>query len=273
MSQCTSRFRCKKCKKRHHTSLCNSEPPKLNEGRSGNQGGTSTDIQVAPVTSTAGLLTSTLNSHSHNNHTCLLKTAIALVIAGSIRTQANILFDEVAQCSFISVEMAAELCIQPAVTQGMALASFETTTALYQELGVATMDIKTISGELIPVSVPVIPSIAVPIQSLINSSVRNMSYLQGLKLAHPVTSDHQFKISILIGTDYYWTFIQDHIVRGDGPTAQLSKLGYLLSGPVPSPLLESTSSVLLQLTSTVPDPEAPDLEQFWSVEAVGTIYQ
>ena len=30
ISQCTSRFRCKKCKKRHHTSLCNSESPKPN---------------------------------------------------------------------------------------------------------------------------------------------------------------------------------------------------------------------------------------------------
>ncbi|XP_065886666.1 uncharacterized protein [Dysidea avara] len=240
ISQCTSRFRCKKCKKRHHTSLCST-----------------------------GLLTLALNSHS-NNHTCLLKTAVAPVIAGSIKTQANILFDEGAQRSFISAELATELCIQPTSTQGMALASFGTTTASYQELGVATVEIETISGEVIPISVLVIPSIAAPIQSSINSSVRNMSYLQGLKLAHPVTSNHQFKISILIGTDYYWTFIQDHIVRGDGPTAQQSKLGYLLSGPVPSPLQESSSSVLLQLTSAVPTPEAPDLEQFWSVEAIGT---
>ena len=27
VSQCQSKFRCKKCKKRHHTTLCNSEPP------------------------------------------------------------------------------------------------------------------------------------------------------------------------------------------------------------------------------------------------------
>ncbi|XP_065893821.1 uncharacterized protein [Dysidea avara] len=265
ISQCTSRFR---CKKRHHTSLCSSETPRPNDSRSSNQGGASSDVQVVPAT-TAGLLTSALNSHSHN-YTCLLKTAVTPVIAGSIKTQANILFDEGAQRSFISAELATELCIQPTSTQGMALASFGTTTASYQELGVATVEIETISGEVIPISVLVIPSIAAPIQSSINSSVRNMSYLQGLKLAHPVTSNHQFKISILIGTYYYWTFIQDHIVRGDGPTAQQSKLGYLLSGPVPSPLLESSSSVLLQLTSAVPTPEAPDLEQFWSVEAIGT---
>ena len=158
--------------------------------------------------------------------------------------------------------MAAELCIQPVTTQGMALASFGTATASYQELGMATVEIETLSGELIPVSVLIIPSIAAPIQSSINSSVRSLPYLQRLRLAHPVTSDHQFKISILIGTDHYWTFVQDHIVRGERPTAQQSKLGYLLSGPVPSPFLESSSSVLLQLSSTVPDAETPDLEQF-----------
>ena len=152
----------------------------------------------------------------------------------------------------------------------MALASFGTTIASYQELGVATVKIETIPGEVIPISVLIIPSIAAPIQSSINCSVRNLPYLRGLKLAHPVTSNHHFKISILIGTDYYWTFIQDHIVRGDGPTAQQSKLGYLLSGPLPSPLPELSSSVLLQLTSEITAPATPDLEQFWSVEAIGT---
>jgi len=37
---------------------------------------------------------------------CLLKTAVAPVIAGNVKTQANILFDKRAQRSFISAEMA-----------------------------------------------------------------------------------------------------------------------------------------------------------------------
>ena len=269
ISQCTSRFRCKKCKKRHHTSLCSTEVPKPSDNRSSEQGGPLSNVPTVPVTTTVSMLTSTLNSHSHTHtHTCLLKTAVAPIIAGSIKTQANILFDEGAQRSFISADLANELGIQPTSTQGMALASFGTTIASYQELGVATVKIETISGEVIPISVLIIPSIAASIQSSINSSVRNLPYLRGLKLAHPVTSNHHFKISILIGTDYYWTFIQDHIVRGDGPTAQPSKLGYLLSGPLPSPLPELSSSVLLQLTSEITAPETPDLERFWSVEAI-----
>ena len=270
VSHCTSKFRCKKCKKRHHTSLCNSESPKSNGDRSTTHSSASSDAPSVPVTTTAGLLTSTSgNSCRHNNATCLLKTAVAPVIAGHTRKQANILFDEGAQRSFISAEMAAKLNLKPTTTQGMALASFGSTTTSYQELGAVTVKIETITGDHIPISVLVIPSIAAPIQSSINTSVRNMPYLQGLNLANPVTFEHKFEISILIGTDYYWSFIQDHIVRGEGPTAQQSKLGYLLSGPVPSSLDYASSSILLQLTTTA-TPHEPDLEQFWSIEAIGT---
>ena len=271
VSHCTSKFRCKKCKKRHHTSLCNSEPPKPNGDRGTTHSSTSTNVPSVPVTTTAGLLTSTSgNSLPHSNTTCLLKTAVAPVIAGHTRKRANILFDEGAQRSFISAEMAAKLNLKPTTTQGLALASFGSTNTSYQELGAVTVEIETIAGDRIPISVLVIPSIAAPIQSSINTSVRNMPYLQGLNLANPVTSDHKFEISILIGTDYYWSFIQDHIVRGEGPTAQQSKLGYLLSGPVLSSLHCASSSILLQLTSTTATPHEPDLEQFWSVEAIGT---
>ena len=56
----------------------------------------------------------------------------------------------------------------------------------------------------------------------------------GIKLAHPMTDDENFEISILIGADYYWTFVEDHTIRGTGSTTAASKLGcLLLSGPLP----------------------------------------
>ena len=90
--------------------------------------------------------------------------------------------------------------------------------------------------------------------------------------ASSVTSERNFHISLLIGADHYWSFVQDDIVQGEGPTAQQSLLGYLLSGPVPNVLSDNTSSALLQITSTVQpeEPSLPNLEKFWSVEAIGT---
>lgn len=66
-----------------------------------------------------------------------------------------------------------------------------------------------------------------------------MTYLQGLRLANPVTRSGNFEISLLIGADYYWQFVGDHIVCGEGPTALQSKLGYLLSGSLATPISPS----------------------------------
>ena len=266
VAQCPSRFRCRKCKKKHHTSLCNSKPT---ESEGLKPEGTS---DSATPTTTAGLVTPASCCTASKNTACLLKTAVAPVIANGIKTHANILFDEGAQRSFISAELANELHISPTSHADIAMASFGTKSTTHQKLGVATIEIETLSGELISMSVLIVPTIAAPIQNSISTSVYNMPHIQHLTLAHPVTSEHNFAISLLIGTDYYWNFVQDDIVRGEGPTAQQSRLGYLLSGPLPDVLSDSTSSALLQITSTMSseEPLLPNLEKFWSVEGIGT---
>ena len=102
----------------------------------------------------------------------------------------------------MSAEMAAKLDLNPTTTQGMTLAEFRSSMASYQELGIATVEIETVTGERIPMSVLVIPSIAAPIQSSVNLSIRNMPYLRGLNLAHPVTSEQNFEISLLVITGH-----------------------------------------------------------------------
>lgn len=129
--------------------------------------------------------------------------------------------------------MVKELGISPTSTTDISLASFYTASRIHEKLGVTTVEIETITGELIPISALIVPMIAAPIQNAAPISVSIMPHLQGLKLSHSVTSDKNFTISLLIGTDYYWEFIQDTIMGGDGLTAQESKLGYLLSGPLP----------------------------------------
>ena len=126
------------------------------------------------------------------------------------------------------------------------------------------MEIETESCELIPISVLIIPSIEVPVQNLVSTSVYTMPHLWDLKLAHPVSSGRNFTISLLIRVDYYWSFIKDRIIRGKGPTAQCSKLGYLLSGPLPTTLSEIIASALFQITSTMitDEPKLPNIEQF-----------
>ena len=69
----------------------------------------------------------------------------------------------------------------------------------------------------------------------------------------------------MIGTDYYWSFVEDKIVRGEGPIAQQSKLGFLLSEPV-----SSQASQQNVFTMTITTSEGPNLEKFWLIEEAGT---
>jgi len=132
------------------------------------------------------------------------------------------------------------------------------------------VEVETESGQLIPISVLIVPSISAPIQNLVSTCVYNMPHLRK-KLAHPVSSEKKFTISLLIGTDHYWSFVEDDIIRGDSHTAQRSKLGYFLSGPLPTMETEVTSSALLQISSVITnEPKEADLEHFWSIEAIGT---
>ena len=264
VSQCTSKFRCRKCQRKHHTSLCGDDPPDPPKNSSSNEAPktkTTANTSARDPTPAGTHIVPVSNHDSQTLTTCLLKTAVAPVVAGNIKTTANILFDEGAQHSFITTELAEELHINPTTTEQVALSSFGAKARSCQQLGIATIQVETNTGDLIPIAVLIVPSIAVPIQNSFWVSLDNVPHLQGLKLAHPITTDHNFQVSLLIGTDHYWSFVQDHIVRGEGPTAQQSKLGYLLSGPLPSNS-QFSPSVMLQINTTITEYQGPDLQQF-----------
>ena len=174
ISQCQSRFWCKKCKKKYHTTLCNSEAQP-----SGPTHDKTADKPPAPNSSTdvAGFLTPISPTTPQSATTCLLNTAVAPIIAGNNKTKENILFDEGAQHSFISTEMVEELGISPTSTTDI---SFGSTSRLHQKLGVTTVEIETITGELISISVLIVPTIAAPIQNAVPMSVSTIPRLSGL---------------------------------------------------------------------------------------------
>ena len=102
VAQCTSRNCCKKCNRKHHTSLCNTNssnplPPTQSTEVESKQA-TTTTVTTTPAST--DLQTSVLFNPS--NPICLLKTAVARVSTDKMYATAKILFDEGAQCSFIS---------------------------------------------------------------------------------------------------------------------------------------------------------------------------
>ena len=180
---------------------------------------------------------------------CLLKTAIVDVSANSTTVDGNILFNEGAQRSFITQQLADTLQLQPIRHELIIVSSFGEHISMPTRFAVTTISIHTLNGSQIPISVLIVPKLAAPVRNSIRTHLNQFSYLQGLTQAHPVTSDENFSILVLIVADYYWQFIQDHVVRGDGPTAVQSRLGYLLSGPLPLPQPTSTTSLHISILS------------------------
>jgi len=131
------------------------------------------------------------------------------------------------------------------------------------------ISIRASTGELVPISALVVTTIATPIPYLLDTDIQQLPYLKGLPLAHPITTAENFEISLLVGADHYWDLVGDHIIRGAGPTAMSSKLGYLLSGPalLPRPTIASVNSLHVIAGH---HQEECDLLRFWQVEDSAT---
>jgi len=80
--------------------------------------------------------------------------------------------------------------------------------------------------------------------------IQENPHLTGLRITHPVTIHEKFDISLLIGADHHRDIVEDEVIRGGGPTAVASKLGYLLSEPLQTSSV-STSTTVVNLLQTL----------------------
>jgi hypothetical protein len=224
VADCKSKKLCKRCNRRHHTSICTEQentvklPVHLEK----------TSVSTSPSDSNVV----SLHSTSSRSSKVLLKTAVAEVQStNGTECQANIMFDEGSQRSFISEKLAAELQLEVTGREVLNVAGFGSKKTEVRHLDKVHLTIIGEGNQYLPIELLVVPQIGVPIQTH-SREIKHLPHLRHLKLAHPNPSDQPFNIEILIGADYYWDFILGHVVRGKGPTAVKSKLGYLLSGPI-----------------------------------------
>ena len=264
---CQSRNRCRQCHRKHHTSL------RLGASQSASPlpvaNNVVTDQQViegdSTVPAVAALHAMPKNDSQHKP--TLLKTAIAPVEHRGRRVRAHILFDEGSQRSFVTDDLAKQLQLIPSKAETISLSVWrhiiicETSRdRLHQP--------STDDGKPIPLEVIIIRTIAAPVQNHMSIDLQDLPHLQGLKLAHPILKEDLFQIDLLIGADHYLNIVEDQIIRGCGPTAAKSKIGYLLSGLV-SNTNQSTmvrTSILHVMTANKQDQF--QLERFWNLKSV-----
>ena len=271
VTECRSRYTCRKCNKKHHTSICDKEKKREQTTTSRPQSDTGV-LTIDVENDNDSNIMYTSSSSLQQRTDILLKTAITPVWAGQRSLTANILLDEGSHKSFISEEFAKELNLKPKGTSTISLATFGDTSRNVRNLQTAVVEIEALNGDRIPVEVMIVPTIAAPLQNRINSEAVKLPYLKGLKLAHPVHDGDakKFELSMLIGSDYYWDIVEDKVIRGPGPTAVKSRVGYLLSGPMIKPtsthsmVNASMFNVLIQHRQ-----EECELERFWKLESMG----
>ena len=219
VSNCRSTNRCCHCRRKHHTTIYEQ------------QTNSTLNPEAAPFHSESSGRTDTSALHGLRRHyadrprpNVLLKTTVSGVSASHFSADANILFDEGAQRSFITQNLADDLQIQHKGTNEINLATFGGSSQTLRRVPTETVSLKTCGRETIPTDVLIVPTIAAPLSNM-PPEVTKLKYLKGLKLAHPVTQDGEFDISFLIGADHYWKIVQNHVVWVNGPTAVKSKIG------------------------------------------------
>ena len=106
VSACSSRHRCRKCHRKHHTSLCTENGSDKQESNKTTATSTPSSVPSQPVQQST-------QYHVSSSDLCLLKTAVATVSYSGTHVDANILFDDGSQRSFVSRGLANCLQLKP----------------------------------------------------------------------------------------------------------------------------------------------------------------
>lgn len=190
---------------------------------------------------------------------------ITRVHAGSHYCKAQILFDEGAQRSFMTQQLAQDLSIRSCQHQRICISAFggEAVPSYKWPLYLSKQTIVQRYPYQCWPSQRLYPPCRIWCPFLVYN---HYPHLHGLQLAHPVRSGDNFKITLLRNWGRF--LLEDRIVCGNGPTAVESKIGYLLSGPLSLPT--DTSDIGMLHAGTAAD-VGTHIDKFWDVEFTGTL--
>ena len=145
-----------------------------------------------------------------------------------------------------------------------------TTTCSVVQLNVVTLDQKTIT-----ITASVLNSICHPLGTQqLNTALKQYEHLHSITLADDQGNDNVPKsIDILVGADFYYNFVPDHAemkrpATGRGPIALLTKVGWVLSGPVFSSNRMNTTQLAIEHTLKT-ESSAYDVQKMWDLETIG----
>ncbi|XP_070579146.1 uncharacterized protein [Ptychodera flava] len=221
VGDCKSKGKCRKCDRKHHTSLCKSDQgststtsetsrdptPTQRNADASPQPGTANASHAQPAAATTQVHFAT----SDKEETALLKTAVVPISSGRKTVNAVVLIDEGSNRSFIARDSIRKLNIKP---DGYLNTSIATLGDLSQSkrYETATFKLHTRDGPM-EMSALIAPKISA-MKNFIKKPLVDLPHLRGLPLAHPPSDASSFEISVLIGADRSWDFIENEVIEG-----------------------------------------------------------
>lgn len=284
---CRSKSRCSSCSGRHHSTLCQRESTTIpSVATSGSSQPTSTS-QSTPnrrsmdPAAPAFKPTTQTSLWTHSNEAVLLQTARASVFNPDDpqRTKrVRIVFDNGSQRSYITEQLRSDLNLTARGKQSMSIMTFGSSDMSIKECDLVHVGTELMGGQTRELSLYAVPVICEPFNCQpVTLCQTSYPHLAELPLADPSDGRERLDVSILIGSDQYWTFITGETRRGQGgPVAIRSDFGWVLSGPVGFTTLDSprftlvthslhVDTVLFQDTQILDD----RLKAFWDLESFG----
>lgn len=291
-AQCRSASRCRNCRGRHHTSICENrtrDPSRQQPQSSTASVGSS--ATTTPVTSPNPMTThSTLNPTAtsftpptstsfcaSSNKVVLLQTAVAEISDPRDPCRvlnARIVMDCGSQKSYLTQRVKQILSLPLTSTQQLSIAAFGSSKGEPLSCGLVRLAVRTKSGVKQELDVFVVPHICDPLTTQpVDSCSKMYSHLADLDFAD-VSPDETLEVDMLIGSDFYWDFVTGRTVRGgSGPVAIETTLGWVLSGPAESSGQRSTVSLMSAHTLRVEGITNTELhntlQSFWELESLG----
>ena len=205
----------------------------------------------------------------------LLQTATVRINHEGRCRRAVCILDSGSQRSFIRKELAEALGLPTIMEEDQAIHTFGTGQPLLKKMSVVSMEVY---GTFPSAAAQKIEALVIP-KICSAMAVSPCQLARQLKAEGKILADDRLfrtreaecteEIDLLIGSDQYWSVMQDGIIRrGDGPVAQASHFGWVLNGP-PRLTATSNSTFSFVVHTTETDDLDSKVANLWSTEYLG----
>ena len=269
---CKSSYTCRKCKTgKHHISICEASPASQKDNPSEQENGKSNEQSDE----TDGFV----GHASCDRSGILLQTARAniLPVDEGEEVITRILFDSGSQRSYISEKLRSRLKLKTIRTEKVVIKTFgQSEESEVQKLDIVQFKVRSKHDPRFTfVEALCVPTICSPLTNQPINNACKLPEFNNLEFADFEHNHPSLPVGILIGIDYYHTFMTDQVVKSNaGPVACRTRVGWVLSGRFGSPSSDMHCFETHLLRASVEQRETDqdlrhDLEKFWNVESVG----